>query len=220
MKLTSDTTSVLKNFATINPNLVVNEGGVLKTITEAKNILAIANVTESFPVPFGIYDLTEFLAVVNLIDDAELKFGEDSVNIKAGSTRVNYRYADRSVLTFPEKDLKMPATDLSITLTEETINQIRKAASVLGNATLSIKSENGKATLNVVDPADSSVTTFSIDTDIATDSEFDYHLGIGNLKILAGSYDVQISNAKISHWKNTSFPIEYFIALEKSSVTS
>ena len=53
MKLSKHTIEVLKNFATINPNIVVNSGQQLKTIAEAKNILASAEITEDFPQEFG-----------------------------------------------------------------------------------------------------------------------------------------------------------------------
>ena len=74
MQLSSDTLNVLKNFATINPNVVIKPGQQLKTISEAKTILANAQIVEDFPVEFGIYDLNEFLSVYNLIDDPTLVF--------------------------------------------------------------------------------------------------------------------------------------------------
>ena len=37
MQLSNETIEVLKNFANINPNLVVSAGSNLKTISEAKN---------------------------------------------------------------------------------------------------------------------------------------------------------------------------------------
>ena len=61
MKLSSDTQSTLKNFASINSNLVVQEGNTIRTIAEAKNILAKATVSEQFDTSFGVYDLNEFL---------------------------------------------------------------------------------------------------------------------------------------------------------------
>ena len=49
MKLSEHTTSVLKNFATINQNLVIKEGNELLTMSSMKNIVAKATVDESFP---------------------------------------------------------------------------------------------------------------------------------------------------------------------------
>ena len=63
MNLSNDTLNVLKNFATINPNLVFKPGQKLKTISESKTILASAEIVEDFPTEFGVYDLNEFLSV-------------------------------------------------------------------------------------------------------------------------------------------------------------
>ena len=63
MNITNDTLKVLKNFVTINPNILIKPGGQLKTIPEAQNIMAVADGTHDFPTEIGIYDLTEYLSV-------------------------------------------------------------------------------------------------------------------------------------------------------------
>ena len=66
MKLSSNTTSVLKNFATINQNLMIKEGNTIATMSAMKNIVAKAEVEESFPQEVAIYDLNEFLGALSL----------------------------------------------------------------------------------------------------------------------------------------------------------
>ena len=66
MKLSSHTTSVLKNFATINQNLVIKEGNTIATMSAMKNIVAKAEVEETFPMEVAIYDLNEFLGALSL----------------------------------------------------------------------------------------------------------------------------------------------------------
>ena len=92
MELKESTLQVLKNFSTINLNLIVEPGNVVKTITEAKNVLAEATLEESFPVGFGIYDLNEFLSVVSLVDNPTLKFDENYVIISDSSGRSKSKY--------------------------------------------------------------------------------------------------------------------------------
>ena len=101
MIISDETLNVLKNFASINPNLVFKPGQKLKTISEAKTILSSADIVEDFPVEFGVYDLNEFLAVYNLIDSPELEFEDKSVLIKnsAGSRQqVRYYYSQPCLL--------------------------------------------------------------------------------------------------------------------------
>ena len=64
MKLSNDTIDVLKNFSTINPNLVIEPGQSVQTISESKTIMAKSEIVEDFPNPVGIYDLNEFLSVL------------------------------------------------------------------------------------------------------------------------------------------------------------
>ena len=44
MELSEGTLQVLKNFASINSNIVIKQGNTLKTISEAKNVLASDNI--------------------------------------------------------------------------------------------------------------------------------------------------------------------------------
>ena len=50
MNLSEQTVSILKNFSTINQNLLVKQGKVLNTMSAMKNIVAKAEVDEEFPV--------------------------------------------------------------------------------------------------------------------------------------------------------------------------
>jgi hypothetical protein len=44
MNISDETLEVLKNFASINPNIVISPGQKIKTISEAKNIMASAEI--------------------------------------------------------------------------------------------------------------------------------------------------------------------------------
>ena len=78
MKLSEHTTSVLKNFASINQNLVIKEGKTISTMSAMKNIVAKAEVDEDFPREIAIYDLNEFLAALSLFTNPVLDFSEKS----------------------------------------------------------------------------------------------------------------------------------------------
>ena len=54
MKISNDTRNVLKNFSTINSGIRVKSGNKVETISNMKNILAVATVDESFPQDFSI----------------------------------------------------------------------------------------------------------------------------------------------------------------------
>lgn len=218
MKLNNSTLEILKNFSSINSNLVVNEGEPLATISEAKNIMATATV-DPFDSTFGIYDLNEFINVFNLMSDPELEFTDNSVVFTSGRSKATYRFADPSILTTPKNKINMPSADVVVTISADVLTQIRKAASVLSHTIASIKGDNGVVTLSVVDPKNSAANSFSIviDDSNAQTAKFDLQFLISNLKVIPGDYTVEISNKLISSWTNTASPVKYFIALEKSS---
>ena len=62
MKLSSNTTNILKNFSQINQSILIKEGNKLKTISVMKNNLAEAEVEEEYEKDIAIYDLNQFLS--------------------------------------------------------------------------------------------------------------------------------------------------------------
>ena len=118
MKLSEHTVDVLKNFATINQNLVIKEGSTLTTMSAMKNIVAKAEVEESFDKEVAIYDLNEFLASISLFTSPILEFDEGFVTIKEENNPKNslkYFYSDPSVVTSPNKTITMPSNCLLYT---------------------------------------------------------------------------------------------------------
>jgi len=224
MNLSDDTLSVLKNFASINSNIVFRTGNTIKTMAEAKNVLATANVDEVFPdQDFGIYDLNEFLGVVNMFDEPELKFSDDmnSVSITEDKRSVKYFFSDPSILTSPSKDINMPPAEVTFTLTGDDLSTLRKAASTLGVSDVVVTGEDGGQTAKIIvtDVNDSTSNSFELEIqDVSRSAEaFNFVFNIGNFKIISGDYDVAISSKLISNFKNKDMNVEYWIALEKNS---
>lgn len=219
MNISSETINILKNFSNINANLVFKPGQSLSTISEAKTIMAKATISEDFVQEFGVYDLSEFLSVMNLVDSPVLNFDDKSVLISdhTGGTKVRYYYSELDILTQPTKDITMPECEVNFNLSAENLDKIKKAAAVLGHAELMFSCEGGNITAKVFDEKDATANTFDITLDTTSTEIFKYVFSISNLKMLHGDYSVSISSKLISNWKNTNIPVEYFIALEKSS---
>ena len=221
MELQEQTLNVLKNFSDINPNLIIKEGNTIRTISEAKNVVATAIVDNEFPQTMGIYDLKEFIGVLSLVDQPNLKFAEESVTVsdQSGRSKVRYFFSPEETLTTPKKDITFPEADVSFTLESNTLNRLRSAASTLGHSEVSITPSDGMLTLSVLDEGNATSNTYSIDVPYTTkpDQDFKFVVKISNLKILPGNYEVNISSKMISEFKNTDSNVRYYIALEKSS---
>ena len=221
MELSENTLQILRNFSGINQNLLIKPGSNIKTISEARNVVATADVTESFEKDFGIYDLNEFIGVMGLVDTPSLKFEDDFVIVSdsSGRSKVKYFYAAEETLTSPAKDVNMPDGDVKFTLDNDTLNKLKKAASTLGHNEVSIKANNGVLSLSIVENQNATSNAFSIDIDgeFKQDAVFNFIISISNLKILPGDYDVEISSKLITQFKHKEMPLKYWIALEKTS---
>ena len=218
MKLSDNTKEVLKNFSEINPNLVITPGKQLKTISTMKNILATANVSEDFPQDIAIYDLNEFLGVMSLFTKPTFAFDDKSLSIseEGTSTKSKYYFADPSILTVPQKDVKMPEAEVSFTLTETDLTKVKKAAAMLQLPDISISSKGSDIMLSAIDKKNDTANNFSIKVG-ETNSKFEFHFKTEHLKMLPGDYNVSISSKLISNFKHKSKPIEYWVALENTS---
>lgn len=216
MKLSQETITILKNFCAINANILINPGNSIVTISEGKNILASATVNENFTSSFGIYDLNEFLSALSLVDVPELELFENFVHIRSGKTVIKYFFADKSLLTLPQKNsIKLPSIDLKFILSDENMQRIKKAASVFGHLAFEVIAENGVVDISVSNPKNTVGNTYTLTVDENNESKIShqYPISIGNLKMLPGSYEVSLCS-RVAHFKNTNIPVEYWIALD------
>ena len=216
MKLSNETVSVLKNFSTINQNLVIKSGNKIATMSAMKNIVAKAEVLEEFPQEFAIYDLNEFLSAISLFSKPELEFENDFVMIteEGTSTSLKYWYSDPSVVTTPTKDITMPECEVKFNLSSDTLSTVTKAAAVIGAPDMALES----GSLKVTDKKNDTANNYALDLDVDSQSDnYKFWFKVENLKLIQGSYDVQVSSKNISHFKNSTGNVEYFIALEPES---
>ena len=159
MELNDTTINILKNYATINPNIVINEGTTLKTISVARNVLSTSEVSETFPQTFGIYDLNEFLNVLSLVDEPRLRFENDYVVVgdATGRSSVKYFFSDPEMLTSPANSINMPEPEVKFTLDSDTLKKVKRAAAALGHDEVAITPDSGSIKLSVVDSKDAYV---------------------------------------------------------------
>jgi hypothetical protein len=219
----TETLDVIRNFGNINQNLVFRKGNVLRTIADAKNVLAQATLDDEFPQEFGIYDVNEFIGAFNLVEDGEVSYHNDHMGISNGKSSINYFYSDIEMLTNPpEKDLVVPNPEVTFTLTQEILNQLRKASSALGHKSVVIgnSDKDGLVTLSIIDPKNSTSNTYTIEVE-GTFDEIHANaprlsINIDNLKLLPGDYTVEVSTKLISKFTNVSKQLEYWVALEKN----
>ena len=218
MKLSDKTLTVLKNFAGINNSILVKQGTQLRTMSVAKNILAEANIEEEFPRQFGVYDLNQFLNGLSLHQDPDLDFTEESyLNIREGKRRVKYFFADPQVIISPpDKQITLPSEDVHFELESSALDKLLKAAAVYQLPDLCVVGEAGVVRIVVRDKKNDTSNSYSVDVG-ETDKEFSFNFKVENIKIIPGSYNVVVSSKLLSEFKNTTYNLKYYIALEPDS---
>jgi hypothetical protein len=214
--LSQTTLNILKNFATINNGIIIKKGNTLRTISNAENILAAANVEESFPQTFAIYDLNQFLAGLSLFDNPSLVFdNDDYVTIKDGRSRVKYYFSDPEITlkTAPDKTVKDPGSDIQFTLSASDIAAIQKATGIYKLPDLNISSDE-EIVLSVRDNEVSTSNTYDIIVPGTFEGTHSLDLKVENIRLLQGDYQVGVSKHYISEWKHLTLDVTYYIALE------
>jgi hypothetical protein len=217
MKLSSNTTNILKNFSQINQSILIKQGNKLKTISVMKNILAEAEIEEEFEKDFAIYDLNQFLSGLSLYDSPDLDFGESYLTIRDGRRRAKYFFADPDVIVSPpEKEISLPTRDVCFTVATQQLDKLLKAAAIYQVPDLSAVGRDGKVELVVRDKKNDTSHEFSEEVG-ETEDEFNFNFKVENIKIIPGTYDVVISSKLLAEFTNKNTNLKYYIALEPDS---
>ena len=220
MKLSKKTIEILKNFSTINSNILVEPGNVIKTISPVKNVMSQATVAETFDTQFGIWDLGKFLGTISLFDNPEFSFNDKYVTITGSNgTKVIYYFSEPKLLTTINKNINMPDSVVSFVLKENDFSELQKASSVLQLQDLCLQTNEGRMELVALDKKDPTSNNYSIDLGILShdDDDFEFYFKVENLKLMSGDYDVEVTDKGVSKFTSKSLDLTYWIALESDS---
>jgi hypothetical protein len=216
MRLSKETYSILKNFAAINSNILIQPGNVLKTVSAGRNIYVEAKVAEDFDVEVPIWDLNKFLGVISMFANPDLEFHDNHVVISNGRSSVTYYYSEPSLLTVPTKELKMPKSSTKFDLDEKDLNEILKAANILQVSDLRLVGGDGQLVISVDDSSQSTSNSFEIAIDENyTGKDFEGTINVAEIKFIPGSYTVELTDTIISKFTHKSLDLSYYIAIKR-----
>lgn len=221
MKLSNETLSVLKNFASINQSILFKPGKTIRTISAHKNILAEAVVTEEIPKEFGVYDLNNFLSVLSLHrEEPVIDFDEANVLISGlqGRSKIKYRFCSPGmIVAAPDKNLELNNPEIKFDLSAEDFDWILRAANVLSSPHIAIESDGSKVYVAAFDMQNDAAHTESLEVSTSNGDKYKMLFKTENMKMLAGGYAVTISSKGIAHFKHKTVNIQYWIATEAGS---
>lgn len=218
MKLSKETLEILKNFASISPQLLIRPGSELKTMTVQKNVMAQATVKEKFPVEAPIYDLNNFLATISLFEDPDFDWDEKNVEItdKSGAVAI-YRYAAKETLVaVTDKKVVLPSVDAEFDLSKTDLSAALKAASVMGLPNLALQGSESEVSIVALRNEDDSAHGWAKVIG-ATDETFNIIFRAELLKFLPRDYKIEVSKRMITKFQSTAGDLVYFVAAETGS---
>lgn len=218
MKLSNSTIEVLKNFAGININLLFRKGNELRTISPQKTIFAVATINDNIEGEAGIYDLSNFLAVVSVLGDPDIKFGEKSFTLTSGDGKQSFRYAAESLLLIPpEKDLQIPDVIEKVKVPWSTINKVIKLAAVNQSPDIGFLAEDGVLYLQAYESTNTSANVFRTKLGVTEKDNFTMIIKTENMKIIPSEYYISITNQAIKFEKTEGNSLTYFVAVQHNS---
>lgn len=220
--LSEKTLSILKNFAKYNEGILLTPGTVLKTVTVQKNVFATANIEETLPVEAAIYNLNEFLNCLSLFEHPKLHFSEKCININGDGSSLDYFYADKSVIVYPEKDIKYPSSDLVFELKEKDLTRVLNAARLMSLPNVCLQNNaDGMLLLRAHDASNSASNKFDVEVG-TTEIEglFEVNFRMENLRLIELDYEVNVSFRGIARFVNEDFGIEYGVGCAPGKIPS
>lgn len=214
MKIDANTLTVLKNFAKINPGIVIKRGNVIKTISPQKSIIAISNVTTVFEKDFSLYNLDRFIATLALFEEPDLTFHDKHVNIKDSKRSMDYVYCDEMLIKPRlEKEYVIPSEDVQFNLMNEDLKDVEKAMNILGYKNIFITGDGINIYLQTLSEH-SKLEGYSIKIG-ESDKIFKACFKPQNLIIIPDDYEVTLCKNNSSLFKSSK--VRYNIVLEDNS---
>jgi hypothetical protein len=212
MKLSARTVAVLKNFATVNPSILVKPGSRLATLAPSKKILAKAEVDETFDREFGIYDLPRLINGLSLFKDPEITLGESSLVVSGEGRSLRYTYSNPSAIVAPpDKEVKLPSIDAEFHLPAGAIQGLLKAGGILGSPDIRISSDGSRIVASVLDVKNPTSNAYDVELEGRAE-EFSVTFKTDTFKFITNDYDVTVSRQKIAEFRADG--ISYILAAE------
>lgn len=210
IKLSKETVDTLSRVFEVNQSVrLIKDADILKVKSIDGTALVHAPLADKFPRTFNIYDVSEFLSVLKIIDNPILDFSNDSfVEIRSedGKQKIRYIESDEEYVTsYTDKMPNMGDPDIQIQVSEQQFTSVMKAAKTMKLDFVGFVANGEKVSLSAFkknNETDNDQTNlFSIEL-METDETFEmfYKLESQNISVLEGEGDLvfYITKGKIS----------------------
>lgn len=221
MKFSARTIQILKNFSTIHQAMIFNPGKEIKVMSDMQTIVAKADIDTNIPSAFAIYDMPKFLSAISMFQDPELEIRDGYMVISESSERINYNFAEPTLIRKPPASMREVDNDVVFDLPNNTINRLFKGAAITSAANICVTGNGQHCYIEALTTACGSRTNINTGASYRaelgpTDKNFNFVFLTENMnKLMADDYRVTISREGIAHFKATD--LEYWVCVEAES---
>ena len=233
ISLSPSTLNILRNFAQIDSAISISPGNLI-TIRNGNvnSIQARATVEETFPVPFAVHDLNQWLSILTLHRGAEpdIEFGERSMRISYTGDQhtdvgeVEYFYSDPTLIVAPDPAPPTTTSLFSFQLKQRDIATIEKTSAVLSSTLLNVTGDGEGVYMTLRQSVDDT-SQHSYRKRVGSSSvAFQMALKMDLFKLLPQTYEVHLAqahtkaNRKVYVFLFESPTINYLMAADVGSV--
>ncbi len=215
MKLSDNTLTILKNFATVNGGVVLKPGNFQRTVSADKAILVEATLEDTFPNEFGIYDLNQFLGNVTMIKNPDLNFKKELVVMSDGELALDYGACNPTlIIAPPDKELVLKSVDVKFLLPNAIFQKLTKLAVMNSLPNLSVIGKDGELRLKIHEKSNDTSNKGTVKIGDYAGKDFAATFNAENLKLLPMDYNVEIQEGAFAKFVSTDGKLRYFVALE------
>jgi hypothetical protein len=152
MKFSKKTIKSIAYLATIHPSILFRTGNTQWSRNEAKTILTKVTIDEPLPIDFVIYDINNFLRVVDLFTDPEIDFVGDKESghlvLSENGAKIRYKFSSPALhgnvapnVDYVHKGVKW---EMDVELSEDEIENILTVTKVMNLDTISFRKDGIK----------------------------------------------------------------------------
>jgi hypothetical protein len=221
--LNKDTQKILRDLSTISTTAIVSHPitGIQDIDRSIVAFINVEDMGEAEFEDFGLMSISEFLNVIDLVDDADIEIENRIATIKNSSTTTKYYTTDISIIeeAYGTKPAILDNIDKAIEaatfeISAEQLSKLGKTSNALKVNDLVIRpNKDGGLELDITDSlkSDSNTMKTIIDGE-CQDSDMEIVIDMNNIrKIPGGSYSIRVaknpkSGSYITKWTSLDLP--------------
>lgn len=218
MKLNKLDISILKNFSSINPVILIKEGNILTS--GIPNIIKVtATISNAFPKRFALDNLPKFIHILELFKEPNIEFLDNMVIVSSidGYNSFKLMYTEETIiqdLIPPDRQIILPSIDIDTTIDEEVLSQLMKALRVLGLSEIHFYGDGKEVFVGTMDSENPSSDSYSIRLG-GYCNKFRAVFKAEYFNLYSDKYEVSICKKGIARFKSDK--LEYFLTMNNNA---